>query len=156
MPALWAVTIDQFRRRLSPHIYLAVFDDDNDGTTETESATDFLLDAQSLVEGALRGNYTLPLSPVPRVVTALVLDYAQVAAARRHPEVARNMGGDVEKSANARLKQIRDNVIRLDDGVDGASTEAEPINAGVNVYQGNDTAEDGVGGGVFEGGFGDF
>ena len=50
---LWAVTVDQFRRRLSPHVYLQVFDDDNDGSAETDSATDFLLDAQSLVEGAL-------------------------------------------------------------------------------------------------------
>lgn len=156
-PTLWAATLDQFRRRLSVAIYEAHFDEDNDGAVETESAEDILLDAQSKVEGALRGNYTLPLDPVPRVVTKLVLDFAQVEVARRSPEVSRRTPENLEESANADLKMIRKNEIRLDDGSDGTGTEATPVNAGTSVEFGvSDDVPDGVGGGTFSGGFGDF
>lgn len=156
-PTLWAATLAQFRRRLTSAIYDAHFDEDNDGQAETESATDLLLDAQSKVEGALRGNYALPLSPVPRVVTKIVLDFAQVEAARRSPEIARRSPEDLEKSANEDLKMIRKNEVRLDDGSDGTEAEAEPANAGVSLEFGvSDDVPTGVGGGTFADGFGLF
>lgn len=154
---LWAATLDQFRRRLTSAIYDAHFDEDNDGQAETESATDILLDAQSKVEGALRGNYALPLSPVPRLVTKLVLDFAQVEAARRSPEIARRAPEDLERSANEDLMMIRKAQVRLDDGANGAGTEPEPKNVAAVILVGtSDDVSDGVGSGTFEGGFGVF
>lgn len=155
-PSLWAVTLDQYKIRLSATIYNAVFDDDGDGEADAASATEFLLDAQAKVEGALRGNYTLPLDPVPRMVTKLCLDFAQVEAARRHVEIARITPEKLEESANADLMMVRKNVIRLDDGANGAAVEPTPQNSGCELLTGTSSATDGIGSGWLKKGWGDF
>lgn len=155
-PTLWAATLDQYKVRLSSAIYIAVFDDDGDGEADAASATEYLLDAQAKVEGALRGNYTFPLDPVPRLVTKLVLDFAQVDAARRHPEIARITPEKLESSANADLMMLRKNVIRLDDGSDGTQVEPTPQNSGCELLTGTDSSDKGVGTGWLKNGWGDF
>lgn len=114
--ALWSTSVDDLRARLTTAKYQEVFDDDGDGVIESADATLILEDAEALVTAAVVPNVTLPISPVPPFFRKLVLDFAVVEVCRRCPEIMRDDGEKLEKSARWQLEKLRSGVLRLDGG----------------------------------------
>jgi phage gp36-like protein len=141
----------QFKRKIGPTAYDAILDDNEDGTGDDDVAAEFLADAQAMIEGCLNGNYTLPTDGNPRILTLLCLTLAQSFANTRYSEYVRAPGDVQMKWAEQQLDKLRKNETRLDD------PDVDPANAGCDVAFGtSDDATGGVGGGVFEDGFGGF
>jgi phage gp36-like protein len=101
--------------RISAKIVARLFDDDANGTADTNPLNRLISDASSKVDSYLRGIYPLPLSaPYPNEVVRLALDVAVAYCAQRHPEVVRRDWEALMKAAEVDLKRLRNGETRLD------------------------------------------
>jgi phage gp36-like protein len=80
--------------RLSVETVKQIYDDNNDGSPDSDPIAQLLADAQSYVFEAIEDLYTedsdWPLTaPYPSAVIRLCLDAAEAYAAKRHPEYVR-------------------------------------------------------------------
>lgn len=141
-------------------LVLRLLDDDNDGTVDAAT----LAALQDRVRDEFRGYLSrlydlseLEADP-PGSVKMLACELAVEFAYRRRPELANERGETPwtarYKDALRRLAELRDGKWRLD--IDGENPAA-PANVGGGVYQGiTDDYPDGIGGGIFSTGWGDF
>lgn len=105
------------------------------GTVDPPNIDKAIADADEVIDGYLRGRYSLPLSPVPTLIIKFSTDIAIYNIYSRRPE--REMNETVEtryKDAIMMLKDIQKGVLTL--GVAGTLTP-EP-----GVYKTNKTDED--------------
>lgn len=108
-------TAEDLKLELSEETFRQIYDDDNSGEGDTPPAEADIADAQSEVEGYIRGIYTLPIpDPVPRILKHCTEKLAASFAERRHPEYARSDGQDRATVARNLLKGIAARNPRLD------------------------------------------
>jgi phage gp36-like protein len=101
-------TKQQFENRLSKIVVQRIYDDNNDGQTDTDPVQDCLDDASAKVDSYLAPVGLLPLSPpYPREVIRLELDVAQVYAAQRFPEIVRVDWKELLKASTEDLDNLR-------------------------------------------------
>lgn len=122
----------QLEARISAKVVRQIFDDNNDGTADTDPIDQLRADASSKVESYVAAILTLPLSPVPPELVRLSLDVAVALAAQRHPEIVRQ---DWQKL----MKQAEDDLCRLRDGktVLGPPPAPIPANHGAHLVDGD-------------------
>lgn len=115
--------------RISEHVLIQLTDDDHLGVVDTAMVTRAIADADELIDGFLRGKYTLPLDPVPGMIKSLSLDLSVYNLYGRRPDF------DTPKAVAERqvtalriLKEIRTGAITL--GSAGTETPAAVSGAG--------------------------
>jgi phage gp36-like protein len=94
-----------------------------------DQVTAALEDATAEVDGFLQGRYTLPLQPVPRMITQLTVDIVIYRLLPLRPEVTSEDARGRYKDARATLTAIRDG--RMDLG----STLAQVLPKGPGMVQ---------------------
>lgn len=151
------ITADMLEKRVSANLSVRIFDDDDDGTADSDIITQIIEDAESLFESYARGIYPLSslrvVSP-PRLASTLCLDIAEYLTYRRFPKAANRAWEPLMDSAMNQLKALRKGDMRLD--VDGTPEPA--ANQGGDYYQqGYGSADEDLQPDTFtEDGFGDF
>lgn len=150
------ITSTDLSARLSATKLARIYDDDRDGTADTDPVALLIADACSKVAGYLRGLYDLAVieAAPPHEVVRLTLDVAVAMAAQRHPEVVRVDWVPLMQGAERDLERLRAGKTRLD--VMGSPEPA--ANASGGFSEGDPSQFDGATAlPVFSGeGFGDF
>lgn len=109
-------TKQQLEDRLSAAAVREIFDDNNDGNTDTNPINRFISDCSSEVDSFIRPIYPVfPLpTPIPNEITRLALDCAEYRAAKRFPDVVRMNWIELRKAAHEDLNNLRSGKTRLD------------------------------------------
>jgi phage gp36-like protein len=123
--------------RMSADVVLRVFDDNNDGNSDSSSIARFIADCSSEVDSFVRPIYpTYPLTaPIPNQIKNLALDVAEWRMARRQPEVVRKDWIELRKIVHEDLTNLRSGKTRLD--VPDGQSPNPPSNVGATVSSGN-------------------
>lgn len=131
-------TLTDIQDIIKEQFLIQLTDDENTGSVDTAKTDKAIADADELIDGYLRGRYTLPLSPVPGLIRKLSVDIAIFNLYSRRPEgdSTPELITDRFKSAVDTLKQIQKGVVSL--GVAGDETP-EP-----GAYETNKTDDDRV------------
>jgi phage gp36-like protein len=153
------VTQTDLQYRIGTQAVAALFSD-GDGNVDTDSLGAVLQAASDWVDSVLSVEYTGPFpltqSPLPAMVKEAALLFAIAFSYDRKPEYARQLGDggrpNYRKIADDLCNEIKKNIKRLV----GYTAEPDPANVGGEVLTGTSYADDGVGNGIFKGGWGDF
>jgi phage gp36-like protein len=105
--------------RLTAEVVRRVLDDDRDLTPDAANLDRVISDAESYVEGFLRGTYDLTAlramgTGCPNEVKRLCLDVATAMMWERHPEYIRADGESLLARAREDLRDLRMGITRLD------------------------------------------
>lgn len=130
-------TLDDIKKAIPETNIIQLTDDAGTGQIDTEKINDAISYAEQLINGYLRGRYTLPLDPVPELIRHMATDLAifHLYSRRFELEMPQSMM-DKYKNAVKLLEQIQKGLIRI-----GAEVEASP---GQGYYKSNRTTEDKV------------
>ena len=109
------ITKKDLEDRISTVELQRIYDDNNDGQTDTTPVTRLIKDACSKVDSYLRGMYPLPWQgSVPNEIVRLTLDVAEAFAAKRHPAVVKRDWKVLLEQAEKELGNLRSGKTRLD------------------------------------------
>lgn len=123
----------QLEARLTKTTIRRIFDDDNDGSADTDPVDGLIRDASSKVLSYLGPDYdisTLDPQQTPDLIR-IALDVAQAMAAQRHPEYVRVDGFKLMNQAMADLKLLRQGFTSL-----GENDPGDPLERAVAVASG--------------------
>lgn len=114
--------------RAIPEITLLQLSNDDPAAAQPDEAVikDGVRQAEELVDGYLRGRYTLPLAPVPTLVRDAVVYLTRYWLYQRRPEGADipEVVKDGRRNTLKLLESIRDGVVTL--GMPGGQATPEP------------------------------
>lgn len=118
---------------------LAQLTDDAAGTTIDEAkVAEAIAYADELIDGYLRGRYSLPLSTVPKLISKLSIDITVYQLYARRPESGIPEAiSEQYKNATSVLDRIQKGLISL-----GVEQAASPENLGQSEFRTNKTASD--------------
>lgn len=113
------ITLSDLEDRITQAVLTQILDDNVDGTPDENPLLRVIADAESYVEGFLRGNYDLTViralgRSAPNEVKRLCLDIAVSYLYDRHPEYIRANGMKLMESARRDLLELRKGITRLD------------------------------------------
>jgi phage gp36-like protein len=113
------ITLSELEDRITETVVRQILDDNVDGTPDANPLARVIEDAESYVEGFLRGNYSLTVlrnlgTAAPNEVKRLCLDVAVSHLYDRHPEYIRADGRRLLERARRDLIDLRKGVTRLD------------------------------------------
>jgi phage gp36-like protein len=113
------ITLSDLEDRITETVVRQILDDNVDGTPDANPLARVIEDAESYVEGFLRGNYSLTTlralgTSAPNEVKRLCLDIAVAHLYDRHPEYIRADGMKLMERARRDLIDLRKGVTRLD------------------------------------------
>ena len=66
--------LDDLKNAVPEEVIIQLTDDDDTGSVDTDKTDSAMNDAAELIDGYLRGRYTLPLAPTPEIVKRLSVD----------------------------------------------------------------------------------
>lgn len=132
--ATW-ITAADVEKHLGHAVYVALYDEDNDGPADSATVALDISLATSIAEGRLRIAYngSLPTSPSTcDLVRSAVLLLTKSFAYDRHPEVQRERGKAYFDQANAILDSVVAGARLAEEGgpIAGAAVSAAPIGGG--------------------------
>lgn len=140
MPFEPLFTKKQLEDRLSATVVRRIYDDNNDGTADTDPIEQLRLDASSKVRGKLGPVYNpeLLLGALADELVRIGLDQAVAMAAQRFPEVMRKDWEKLMTQADKDLSELRKGIANL-----GVNTSPEPAaNVGGEVIADDQLLED--------------
>jgi phage gp36-like protein len=113
------ITLSDLEDRITQAVVTQILDDNVDGTPDENPLLRVIADAESYVEGFLRGNYDITViralgRSAPNEVKRLCLDVAVAYLYDRHPEYIRADGMKLMESARRDLLELRKGITRLD------------------------------------------
>jgi phage gp36-like protein len=113
------ITLSDLEDRITQAVLTQILDDNVDGTPDENPLLRVIADAESYVEGFLRGNYDITViralgRSAPNEVKRLCLDVAVAYLYDRHPEYIRADGMKLMESARRDLLELRKGITRLD------------------------------------------
>lgn len=128
-------TLEDIKKAIPEENLIQTTDDEGFGVVNVERVDEAINSADQLIDGYLRGRYTLPLNPIPGLIKKLSIDLAifYVYSRRFELEMPQTMT-DRFKNAVKILEQIQKGVIKL-----GIETEQSP---GQGYYKTNKSKED--------------
>jgi phage gp36-like protein len=136
MAAMSYCTIDDIKRMLPEQDIIMLTNDASTGTVDMDVVADAIAYADQLIDGYLRGRYTLPLSTVPMFLTKLSIDLVIFYLYGRRPEIKNE---NIEKKYTNTLKILEHIQAGKFTLVDNISGEDLP---GKGEYKTNKTEND--------------
>jgi phage gp36-like protein len=106
----YCVLADIEKKRIPTDTLIQLTDDGNLGVIDEDMVNGCIQDATVLVEGYLRGRYTLPLSPVPDLAVTITADLAVYGIYATKPQF------DIPKSVQDRRDTALNLLARIQDG----------------------------------------
>lgn len=167
---IFFITKTQFENRIGAKRVKRLYDDNSDGTADTDPVNQLRADASSKVRSYLEPmgimdslvalfNQTtgelLTGKVLPDEVIRLTLDVAVALAAQRHPEVMRQDWRLLMQQCDADLKALREGKTSLGGGTQGSVATPESEIQGATVIVGDSSAVSCAEDGDAEGRFGD-
>lgn len=109
------ISIDDLRTLVPAHVMMELSDDDADGIADSAMIDGIINEACELVDGYLRGRYSLPFASTPTLITQSAKQIARYMLYERRPEGFELPPAvtDGRKIAIKNLEQIRDGKITL-------------------------------------------
>ncbi|HBE44269.1 MAG TPA: DUF1320 domain-containing protein [Deltaproteobacteria bacterium] len=129
-------TIDDIKRMLPEQDIIMLTNDASTGTVDMDVVADAIAYADQLIDGYLRGRYTLPLSTVPSFLKKLSIDLVIFYLYGRRPEIENENIGKKYTNTLKILEQIQAGKITLGDAVSGEDLP------GPGEYKSNKTSDD--------------
>ncbi|MEW6115378.1 MAG: DUF1320 domain-containing protein [Nitrospirota bacterium] len=127
-------TLDDIKKAIPESNIIQLTDDNGLGAVDQAKVDDAIAYADQIIDGYLRGRYTLPLSSVPGLIGKLSVDLAIFHLYGRKFEMELPEGIMARyKNAIKLLEQIQKGLLSL--GIESSSTEA-------GHYKTNKTSED--------------
>lgn len=128
-------TLEDIKKAIPEENLIQTTDDEGFGVVNVERVDEAINSADQLIDGYLRGRYTLPLNPIPGLIKKLSIDLAifYVYSRRFELEMPQTMT-DRFKNAVKILEQIQKGLIKL-----GIETDQSP---GQGYYKTNKSKED--------------
>ncbi|MEW5745278.1 MAG: DUF1320 domain-containing protein [Nitrospirota bacterium] len=128
-------TLDDLKKPLPEKNIIELTDDDGLGVVDQTKVDEAIAYADQLIDGYLRGRYSLPLSTVPGLIKQLSVDLAIFHLYGRRFEMELPEGIMARyKNAIKLLEQIQKGLISL--GIESASTGSQ------GIYKSNKTSDD--------------
>lgn len=106
--------IQDIQKYIDPAVLIQLTDDENTGQLNTIPIDEALLYSQTLIDGYLRGRYTLPLASIPKIITYLTIDLAvyRLYSRRLITEIPEPIS-EKYKVAIKQLEQIQKGIVSL-------------------------------------------
>jgi hypothetical protein len=151
------VTEAEIKNTIGPQAFRAIFDDEGDGVINQAAVELIRKRASRRVDGCMAKLLGVPFTmpdPPYELGCEAALEYAVGMTYLRDPVYAKRYGEknkvDEFERAEKLCKELADNILRMPDA-------PTPANVTTDVAYGtSDEHPDGVGGGIFRGGFGDY
>jgi hypothetical protein len=137
---IYLFTRAQLENRISPKKVKRLYDDNSDGSADTDPVNQLRADASSKVRSYLEPMGIMPAlealfdqgsgellanKVLPDEIVRLALDVAVAMACQRHPEVMRQDWSLLMKQADADLSKLRDGKTSLGGGTQGGASTPE-------------------------------
>ncbi len=129
-------TLDDIKKLLPEESLIQLTDDAGSGVVDTDVVDDAIDYADQLIDGYLRGRYTLPLSTVPSFLKKLSIDLVIFYLYGRRPEIGNDNVAKKYVNTVRLLEQIQAGKISL------GSAESGGDIAGKEEYRTNKTSDD--------------
>jgi len=128
--------IDDIKKQVQDCTLIEITDDDLTGQINTNLIDEAILYAQTLIDGYLRGRYTLPLQTLPEIVKIPAVDLSiyRLYSRRFHTDMPDSIN-DKYKNSIKLLEQIQKGIVSL--GIETAGTPPE-----LGEYRTNKAYED--------------
>lgn len=129
-------TLDDIKKQVQETTLIEITDDNLTGEINTDVADEAILYSQTLINGYLRGRYTLPLTATPELLKVIAVDLSvyRLYARRFHTEMPEPVS-DKYKNTMKLLEQIQKGTISL--GIEAAGNPPE-----LGEYRTNKTFRD--------------
>lgn len=106
--------LDQLKKRISEDTLIQLTDDQDMGVINEAVITEIAAGVDELIDGYLRGNYGLPLSPVPGLIQAIALDLYVYEIFGRRPTFGIPEAVDKKRAAQVKvLEKIQSGAVQL-------------------------------------------
>lgn len=129
-------TLDDLKQDISETELMQLTDDERLGAVNEARITSAISDAGDLIDGYLRGRYTLPLDPVPTIIKTIAKEITiyRLFLRKKRQTISKEMTDNY----NAQLKLLR----AIQQGEITLGTEDTPSTAsGEGAYRTNKTSE---------------
>jgi len=129
-------TLDDIKKQVQETTLIEITDDSNANQINTDVVDETILYADTLIDGYLRGRYTLPLPSLPEIIKVIAIDLSiyRLYSRRFHTDMPDSIN-DKYKNSIKLLEQIQKGVISL-----GIETVGTPPKLG--EYRVNKTYQD--------------
>jgi len=130
-------TLDDIKQQVSETTLIEITDDNLAGEINASVIDEAILYSETLVDGYLRGRYSLPLSTVPTLIRILVADLAvfRLYSRRFHTDMPDSIN-DKYKNSIKLLEQIQKDIVSL--GIETATAALPEL----GEYRTNKTSDD--------------
>ncbi len=130
-------TLDDIKQQVSETTLIEITDDNLAGEINASVIDEAILYSETLVDGYLRGRYSLPLSTVPTLIRILVADLAvfRLYSRRFHTDMPESIN-DKYKNSIKLLEQIQKDIVSL--GIETATAALPEL----GEYRTNKTSDD--------------
>jgi phage gp36-like protein len=129
-------SLNDLKKQVQEDTLIQLTDDDNSGEIDASVIDESVIYSETLIDGYLRGRYTLPLSQVPAVIKILAVDLSiyRLYSRRFHTDTPDAISEKYKNSIRI-LEQIQRGIISL-----GIETAGRPPELG--EYRTNKTFEE--------------
>lgn len=129
-------TIDDIKKQVQESTLIEITDDSLSGQINTYMVDETILYAETLIDGYLRGRYTLPLQSLPEIVKVIAIDLSiyRLYSRRFHTDMPDSIN-DKYKNSIKLLEQIQKGIVSL--GIETVGTPPE-----LGEYKTNKTYQD--------------
>lgn len=129
-------TLDDIKKQVQEATLVEITDDNLSGQINTDVVDETILYADTLIDGYLRGRYTLPLQTLPEIVKVIAIDLAiyRLYSRRFHTDMPESIK-DKYKNSIKLLEQIQKGIVSL--GIETVGTPPE-----LGEYRTNKTYQD--------------
>lgn len=129
-------TLEDIKKAIPEANIIQLTDDEGLGVVNQERVDEAIAYAEELIDGYLRGRYTVPLSPVPELIKRLSVDMAVFHLYSRRFELV------MPESMLQRRKEIIRLLEHIQKGNVSLGIESLDTGPGQGYYKTNKTAED--------------
>lgn len=129
-------TLEDIKKQVQEATLVEITDDNLSNEINTEVIDEIILYSQTLIDGYLRGRYTLPLPLAPEIIKNIAVDLSiyRLYSRRFHTDMPESIK-DKYKNATKLLEQIQKGIISL--GIEVAGSPSE-----LGEYRTNKTFQD--------------
>ncbi|HSA05682.1 MAG TPA: DUF1320 domain-containing protein [Candidatus Gastranaerophilales bacterium] len=116
--------LDDIKKQVQETTLIEITDDSLSGQINEDVVNETILYADTLIDGYLRGRYTLPLSTLPEIIKVIAIDLSiyRLYSRRFHTDMPDSIN-DKYKNATKLLEQIQKGVVSL--GIETVGTPPE-------------------------------
>ncbi|HSA05727.1 MAG TPA: DUF1320 domain-containing protein [Candidatus Gastranaerophilales bacterium] len=117
-------TLDDIKQQVQESTLIEITDDNQANEINTAIVDEAILYSETLIDGYLRGRYTLPLFTIPMLITMLAVDLSifRLYSRRFHTDMPESINNKYKNSIKL-LEQIQKGIVSLGIEIEGTPPE---------------------------------